>query len=149
MPRRTWGLSNRMVRVCSTRCWRSGLPTVIASNASKEDAAQLTEANKQHNEIYLHVEDEAKPDKLNKSDRAHSRRSGDVRAALLPTLAHEALGGAYEWLLYGDDVGLCACTEDNHSNLPLTAREPLALSPGYRFVVCRIPCSCCLAYDSW
>jgi hypothetical protein len=28
-----------------------------------------------------------------------------MRAALLPTLAHTALKGNYDWLLYGDDVG--------------------------------------------
>jgi hypothetical protein len=33
------------------RCWRNGLPTVIATNASSQDAAKLTKDNKQHNEV--------------------------------------------------------------------------------------------------
>ncbi|KAG2425675.1 hypothetical protein HXX76_013517 [Chlamydomonas incerta] len=36
-------------------------------------------------------------------DRPDPRKPGDSRVAMVPWLAHKALGASYKWLLYGDD----------------------------------------------
>jgi hypothetical protein len=58
-----------------------------------------------HGDRYIHVEDEVREDH---SQRAHAKRPGDVRAALLPSLAGKLLkeeASDWKWMLYADDVG--------------------------------------------
>lgn len=92
--------SNRLALTHSTRCWRNGMRTIIATNASDVEAKELTRIHKAHHETYVPVADELRES----ADRAHGRRPGDVRAALLPSLAHQLLKGDYKWMLYADDV---------------------------------------------
>ncbi len=49
---------------------------------------------KSHNETYLSW-----------PDRPDPRKPGDSRVAMVPWLAHRALGETYKWFLYGDDGG--------------------------------------------
>lgn len=48
------------------------------------------------------------PDEVvEKGQRVHAKRPGDMRAALLPSLAAKLLaeeGHKWKWMLYGDDV---------------------------------------------
>jgi hypothetical protein len=50
--------SNRIELVVSSRSWRKGIRTFIATNATAEEAARLTAEHAEHLETYAHHPDE-------------------------------------------------------------------------------------------
>ena len=89
-----------------SRCWRLGIRTFGAMNCT--DSSQLRplpsrELYKEHVECF--------PDEYHEKKQGaayHSIRPGDVRAAVVPFLAHRHYnqsGQEYKWMLYGALLG--------------------------------------------
>eukprot|EP00891_Asterochloris_glomerata_P009889 jgi/Astpho2/9889/fgenesh1_pg.00152_%23_12_t len=76
----------------ASRSWRKGMRTFVAGNTPPSDTQ--VEEGKRFNETWSFYPDDVP---------LRSMYGGDSRAALVPYLAHKALGDSYKWLLYGDD----------------------------------------------
>ncbi len=73
-------------------CAVQGVAAFIASNDNlPEEELRVAALN---NEVRITYPD---------SEDGRTQYPGDTRAALAPLLAHKALRGQYNWLLYGDD----------------------------------------------
>uniref|UniRef100_A0A7S0WVN9 Uncharacterized protein n=1 Tax=Chlamydomonas leiostraca TaxID=1034604 RepID=A0A7S0WVN9_9CHLO len=92
---------------CTARYWAPALRRVIVTNVSAHEAQQLTREGEQYNELYLSLQTEPWHIPHNGSYRSWMHgRPGDIRIALGPALAHQALkarGWAYKFMLFGDD----------------------------------------------
>eukprot|EP00798_Chlamydomonas_sp_ICE-L_P001345 gene1344-32706_t len=95
--------TSRMVLIQATRHWRTGpnlIRTFISTGALEDEVKELNvKYGELYGETYMHVDDEQHAE----GTRPHSKRPGDLRAALSPFLAHEHYGDTYKWMLYGDD----------------------------------------------
>lgn len=82
-------MASREAWVRASRAWRKGVRAVLVGSLDQPIPA-VAEARR-HAETYLRVSDRLIPFGIR------------GKAALAPALAHDALEGDYEWLLYGDD----------------------------------------------
>lgn len=99
-------MAERMVLAQSTRSYREGIRAYIAVEEADE-AAFLNQAyGTDFREAYGHYPDEDIEARGKKEQ--HAANPGDVRAAMVPFLAHAHYGPTYKWLLYGDDGELVA-----------------------------------------
>jgi hypothetical protein len=76
------------------RSWRQGIQAVIGVNVNGTRLAELNTKGKAHNDVYIYYQDRAGP------KAGVSYLSGDMRAALMPFIAHKYLSSAgysYKW----------------------------------------------------